>query len=257
LGLSEDVAGYFVRVARKSEQIPELKKAIAKGEISVTKARTIVSVLNSENQTDWLEKAKSLSKDKLERAVAESLPPGKKPERARAFGPDSYRVEFDLPAQLMEQFRRAQDLVSQSAGRPANLVETQTELLKLFLFHKDPLLKAARAAGRKSVESDQSRGRSASSLENSRNSIRSRKNGPSGGRRREFRKSRPKAIQHAVNLRDQGKCQARMPNGQTCGQRRFVEQHHIVPVARGGRDTLENLIMLCSAHHRMWHAREY
>ena len=69
LGLSEDVAANFVRVARKSRTVPELKEAIDEGRISVTKAKTIASVITSENHLDWIDKAQSLSKDKLEMIV--------------------------------------------------------------------------------------------------------------------------------------------------------------------------------------------
>jgi predicted GTPase len=50
LGLSEEVAATFVRVARKSLQVPELKEAISEGKLSVTKAKTIAAVLTAENQ---------------------------------------------------------------------------------------------------------------------------------------------------------------------------------------------------------------
>src|SRR5665213_4029119 len=53
LGLSEDVAGMFVRIARKTYAVPEIKTAIDSGKISVTKAKTIASVITPENHETW------------------------------------------------------------------------------------------------------------------------------------------------------------------------------------------------------------
>src|ERR1051326_2082379 len=67
LGLDETVAGVLVRVARKSQAVPSLKQAVIEGEVSISNARTIASVISNENQAEWLEKARTLSKNKLER----------------------------------------------------------------------------------------------------------------------------------------------------------------------------------------------
>jgi hypothetical protein len=64
----------------------------------------------------------------------------------------------------------------------------------------------------------------------------------------------PAAILHAVNLRDQRKCTYINRIGRACGQSRWVEVHHRKPVSMGGKNTLDNLITLCSGHHRLLHA---
>lgn len=74
LGLSEDVAAIFVRVARKTYEVPELKAAIEEGKLSVTKAKTIASVITPGNQEVWIKNAEALSKSQLERAVAYESP---------------------------------------------------------------------------------------------------------------------------------------------------------------------------------------
>jgi len=227
LGLTEDVAACFVRVERKSRQVPELKEAVAAGKITVTKAKAIVSVVNPENQQDWIEKASTLSKEKLERAVAQDFPSLKKPEKAKPTGPDRVRVEFELSQEEMEFFRRAQDLLSQKNGRAMTLAETQKELLKAFLDRNDPVRKAERAAG--AAESHRSRDRSDPGA------------------------NLPASVIHEVNRRDQGKCQARFADGALCTNSRWIHFHHLKPRVEGGENSPENLITLCSSHHRMWH----
>ena len=44
--------------------------------------------------------------------------------------------------------------------------------------------------------------------------------------------------------------------GERCENRRWIDVHHVRPRSLGGANTLENLVMLCSAHHRMVHERK-
>ncbi len=58
----------------------------------------------------------------------------------------------------------------------------------------------------------------------------------------------PAVVRHEVNLRDRGKCQ--FPG---CTHTRYLDLHHIRPRSQGGAHTADNLITLCSAHHRLGH----
>lgn len=57
----------------------------------------------------------------------------------------------------------------------------------------------------------------------------------------------PPALRRALRSRDAG---CRFPG---CTHERFLHAHHIQHWARGGPTTLENLIQLCSYHHRLVH----
>ncbi len=248
LGLSEDVAANFVRVARKSQQVPELKVAIEEGRLSVTKAKAIASVITSENQSIWIEKAETLSKSKLEEQVAIASPQTRKPEKAKIKGPNRIRVEFELSAEEMKLFRRVQDLISQKMGQSATLAETHNALVQLFLEKNDPVKKAERAQKR-NQNSTEAKAETKSEQ---------KAKGMCRSQDHFVQKSRPalKAeIIHALNLRDKGACQAIHPDGSICGQSRWVHFHHKIPHSHGGGDTLDNLITLCSSHHRLWHAQ--
>lgn len=63
------------------------------------------------------------------------------------------------------------------------------------------------------------------------------------------RKSRsiPPAIRRALRVRDKG---CRFPG---CNHTRFTHAHHIQHWADGGETTLDNLVTLCSRHHRLVH----
>ena len=57
----------------------------------------------------------------------------------------------------------------------------------------------------------------------------------------------PRRVRRMLRARDQG---CRFPG---CGQRAFVDAHHIRHRARGGSNELENLVELCWFHHRLVH----
>jgi hypothetical protein len=59
----------------------------------------------------------------------------------------------------------------------------------------------------------------------------------------------PPAMRRRVKHRDHGRC--RVP---WCRSSRNCDQHHIVPLARGGDHTDGNLITLCESHHLAHHA---
>jgi hypothetical protein len=52
-----------------------------------------------------------------------------------------------------------------------------------------------------------------------------------------------------VRFRDRG---CRFPG---CGTRAFTQAHHIVWWRHGGRTDLDNLVLICSFHHRLVHER--
>ena len=57
----------------------------------------------------------------------------------------------------------------------------------------------------------------------------------------------PRRVRRMLRARDQG---CRFPG---CGQRTFVDAHHIHHRAHGGSHELENLVELCWFHHRLVH----
>jgi HNH endonuclease len=59
------------------------------------------------------------------------------------------------------------------------------------------------------------------------------------------------ALRRALVVCDRG---CRFPG---CENHRFVDAHHIRHWARGGRTTLDNLVLLCRRHHRLVHEGGY
>ena len=239
LGLSEAVAYNAISVARKIREIPALKQEVA--ELGISKTRKIVSVLTKENQSEWISKAKTLSSRALEKAVAKENPREATQEAAKYVSEKRLDLRLGVDEELMLKLRRAQDQVSQSSGKPASLEDTLRAAIYFYLHHKDPLEKAKRVIAKKGTQA-QARSGTVNKLF-------------TGTVREKSREPIPAAVEHQVRLRDQNRCQSPKPDGGgVCGQRRWVDLHHIHPVSAGGANTPQNLAILCRAHHRLHHS---
>jgi HNH endonuclease len=255
LGLSEAVAFNAISVARKMREIPELESEVS--EIGVSKLRKIVSVLTPKNQSEWISKAKTLSSRALEKEVARVSPRMATPERSHYVSEKRLALKLGVSEELMLKIRRAQDQVSQSLGRAASLEETIEQMASFYLKHKDPLEKARRVIARKGLRSAPQTGEIPAPDPSVSPGEAREEQHKTGTLNKLFtgtvRRPIARAVQHRVRLRDQNQCQAPKPQGGVCGSRRWIDLHHVLPLSEGGKDTPENLITLCRAHHRMAH----
>ena len=67
----------------------------------------------------------------------------------------------------------------------------------------------------------------------------------------------PSALRREVYARDGGRCSFVSKGGTRCGTRRDLEFHHIVPFAKGGAPTLDNLSLMCRVHNALLAERDY
>lgn len=65
----------------------------------------------------------------------------------------------------------------------------------------------------------------------------------------------PAAVKRAVRARDHGQCTFEA-NGRRCESRHALHFDHVIPIARGGRSTPENLRLLCAAHNQLQAERQ-
>ena len=136
LGLSEDVAASFLRVARVAEAVPALALAVEEG-VSISKARKVASVITPENQGAWIEKVKTLTYEKLEREIAREVPDRAVVERVKPVAPERVRVELGLSQEMLGRLREAQERANANTFE-----ETLGILLEAYL--KEPKSRAAK-----------------------------------------------------------------------------------------------------------------
>lgn len=205
-------------------------------------------------------------------------------------------LEMTLPEKTMLLLRRAQDLECQRQKRKVDLDEVFGILANTYLDKNDPVRKAKRqkAKGKLAEEeksqtqntsklmdeetihtqnfsaikisSDLSCDKSSSESTQSTSTCR-RGSSPLGSSQNDeeskltFKTNRRRPLHaktiHQVQLRDQGQCTYQDNQGKRCSNQRFLEIHHIHPVAKGGQNKIENLALLCSGHHKVLHAQDH
>lgn len=61
----------------------------------------------------------------------------------------------------------------------------------------------------------------------------------------------PAAVKREVFARDAGCCGYVDARGERCGERRYLELHHLTPFAQGGEHVASNLALRCAAHNAL------
>ncbi len=288
LELSPAVACAFTNVARKAQEVPELKNQVESGKLSIYKAQRITSVLTPQNSKTWLALAENKSHRELEREVAIASPQNAVLEKSRYVSSfeapkekiivkrDIPRMELQLGVseKLMLKIRRAQDLESQRCKKNLSLEQTLDEVLSVYLEKRDPLKKAYRQKMKGTLQttsmqkncnemkSRQEHPRQAQSIQQSSSYNQTNQNkkcrsidknrARANGNKREVI---PAYLRHQLQIRDQSHCTYVDSDGKRCSAKRYLEAHHIKPVSEGGKNTLENLMLLCSGHHKSIHSR--
>ena len=276
LGLSENNAYSYIGVARKAKEVPFLQKGLDEGTISVSKVKHILTVLEPKNSEEWIEKVKRLSKKQIEKEVAILSPQIKKREKVHYVREQALRMHLEIKEEIYRKLKRAQEV-----SGAKDLEETLEALVSVYLKTKDPVEKAKRSlkkaalskpeplgpmgalkrrqgkrreslkmeSGEKQAarsELSQARARSVRQHD-----LKSKKTIP--GKKVLWRKALSAQLKHEVFLRDRGQCQFRGVDGKVCGEKKFVQIHHLEPLWQGGKNELGNLLTLCHRHHHFFH----
>jgi len=146
LGFSRTRTGDFIRLARKLEELPATREAMATGELGYTKAREIVQVATPETEDQWLEAARGPREEltrevkKVKRAArvdpgqGELLPPEPTVAPARSV-PVTLRVDFTAE----QEARRGAltERLHKLGGVPADRAELLLEALAVLVEEKE------------------------------------------------------------------------------------------------------------------------
>lgn len=232
LGLSEAVACCFISVARKSAEVPELRAAIVKHKISVSKASRIVSALNKENASELISFASGHTTREIDFEMARRNPKACARDRVKPVSENKIQMTVTLTMEKYAEFMRAEALLAQK-GKAGKTGENLVSISRYFVDHEDPVRKADRAMKRKA-----------------------RKVGADEKKSGELCLNRvplTAAQKHEVFARDRGRCTHVDASGKKCGSDRWVKVHHIRPVSQGGGNEPENLTTLCGFHHGLVH----
>ena len=134
--------------------------------------------------------------------------------------PERYKVTFTASAELNAKLRKAQALLRHQIPNG--------DLGQIFDRALSSLLR---------------------DLEKQKAATTDRPRGPAGGDTSSNSRHVPAAVRREVWRRDGGRCAFRSRSGRHCGEESFLEFHHVVPYATGGRATTDNIELRCRAHN--------
>jgi 5-methylcytosine-specific restriction endonuclease McrA len=241
LGLSESTASNVSCVARVAVKAPQIKEELNKGLLGIAKIRKFCPALQKASEEEiitkaaaWLEKAKTMSTRELENEVAKVSEAPRRKDSLRKTGQNNNHFSADFTDEDRTALERLTDIVSQKKKSCLSISESLMVVVREYIERYDPQKKAAREQERKEKKSTQDSSVTEPTEKSGRQTI-------------------PSAIVHEVNRRDGGQCTYTGPDGNRCECNRFLHFHHIKPVSRGGKNTAENLITLCAAHHSLIH----
>lgn len=249
LRFSRAQAFYFKSVAEKAEEVPEIKTAIQRGEITLSEARRIVPVVNPTNIHLWIEKAKTLPQIELEKAVTEVNPKAHLKDRLTPIAPQLLELRTSIDLETEKNIKVLQDLLSQKTKKPATVSDVLKWATQVCREKHDLLLKQ-KVTTTTQVENPAEKPEALANHTSNLSGAPNRSSSLSGATNR--RKPIPTKLKTQISLHDQRQC-TYTHKGQRCQQRRWLHLHHIKHIANGGKNLKENLTTLCHAHHRLTH----
>jgi HNH endonuclease len=219
LHLSESEAYDRVKAAKLVRRYPTLLTLLASGQINLTTVRLLGPHLTFGNHRELLTAACGKRKRDLQELVAQRFPQADVPfSIVHSLSPGRYRITFTASTEACEKLQLAQDLLRHviPSGDPAQIFERALDVLVTELVRQ------------RYSSTDRPRA-SRGQADDSRNV--------------------PAEVKRAVHIRDLGRCAYVGPDGHRCGERAFVEFHHIRPYAAGGPSTVDNITLRCHAHN--------
>jgi hypothetical protein len=268
LHFSEHAAYLRIEAARAARRFPVIVDRLANGSLHLTAVSLLGPHLTAANHLDVLDAATHKSKREVEQVVAQvrpqpdvptvvrKLPTPKpavlppvplaieerevheltqapqslavraiRPPEIKPLAPERFKVQFTVSRDTYEKLRHVRDLLRHTIpnGDPAAIFDRALSLLLADL-SKTKFADARRP--------------------------RSPREAAPGSRHI------PAAIRREVWRRDGGQCAFCGQRGR-CGETGFLEFHHVVPFAKGGATTNENLELRCRSHNAYEAEREF
>lgn len=268
LHLSEDAAYNRIKAARAARDYPEIVGMLAERSLSPTTVRLLAPHLTSSNHEALLVAAAGLGIEGVKELLARLFPQPdvaasvrKLPTRAggtrlearvdppaepfgapvapaaipvavltanpavpprpplvRPLAPERYEVRFTADDETRRLLREAQDLLGHAV--PTGDLAA--------VFHRAHTVLVADLKRRKFAATSRPRSGRAPNADS---------------------RSPQAAVRREVAARDAGRCRFVSRDGHRCRETRFLEFHHVVPYARGGRATVDNIQLRCRAHN--------
>ena len=259
LGYSPRTTEEKLRTAQALEHLPELAHALREGAVSWSVVRELSRVATPETERAWLEAAAGKRARQVEQLVSGRIPGDRPTDPAR---PEARRhvLRFEVSAETFATFREA--VAHLRRQRQAPLDDDALLLLLAREILQGPM-DTGRASYQVAVSTCDQCGRDFQQAAGSlvelepevvemancdAQRLPSARAGAHMGGAERATQDIPPAVRRRVLRRDHGRCV--VPG---CTHGTFLDVHHLRRRSEGGTHHEDNLVTLCSAHHRALH----
>jgi hypothetical protein len=270
LRLSEHEAFNRIEASRAARRIPRLLDMLAEGSLNLTTLRLLAPRLTEQNREKLLAEADGKRKREVQELLARHSPRPDVRESIRKLPAPTVTVTALEPAAVNHAVRALASVEMPTAPEPvppppvhrprpavtplapdryqitftgSGETRDMLELAKDMLRHAVPNADTGAVMNRalRALLQDLARKKFAAT----------RRPRASRGEARSAEGSRylPASLKRTVWIRDCGRCGFMAANGRRCNARGFLEFHHVVPYARGGKATVENVALRCRPHN--------
>jgi hypothetical protein len=279
LRYSDDAAFKRIRAARASRRFPALLTALSEGRLHLAAVSLLASHLTSENADTLIEAATHRRKTEIEEWLAEKFHLSPEPRASVRVIPPPRPPQIDDSQSQLSMERGHNDVGRETDLSPAPDFSGGLRTKELALgpvrhsevpaaprFHfqfvvpkttHDKLCRARALlshsvpAGDLAQVFDRALDALISQLEVRRLGVSTRDlRRQDGSDSDKVSRYIPAAVRRAVWERDEGRCTFVSITGGRCRCRIYIQLDHVVPFARGGKATVENLRLRCSSHNQ-------
>jgi 5-methylcytosine-specific restriction endonuclease McrA len=253
LHLSEDASSKRIQAARTAMRFPEIFEALAEGRLNLSAVCLLAPHLTEENFRELVSRATHRTNAQIREWLATRFAP-------LVSGPVARQLEVRLPQPSprqvqVEQVAVAEEpLVPQVEAPMSDAAPLEYEMRFTMTREDHERFRHAQALLSHAIPSGDVAEIYRRAIEMLIIECEKRKIGVSDTPRTKepLTKGRrvPSHVRRAVWERDGGRCTSVSPSGHRCGARGLLEFDHIVPVARGGASTVENVRLRCRSHNQ-------
>jgi 5-methylcytosine-specific restriction endonuclease McrA len=259
LHLSDSAAYRRITVGRLALRFPCVLDAIADGRVHVSGVSVLAPIVNADNVERMLDAAKHKNKREIERLVAAEAPKPDVPTVVRKVATVTVSPPSELVPERVDTRASAPAVPTRPAAQPmpalfAPLAPDRYSIKVTVSQATHDKLRRAQALLRHAVPSGDVAEVLDRALDALIEKVDKRKHRttdkPRKAKASENARHIPNAVKREVLRRDQNRCAFVAPDGTRCTCTSWLEFDHVVPIARGGRSTVENLRLLCRAHNQ-------
>lgn len=260
LKYSEGSAYRRIAAMRLIKAVPEIKQIAAQGKISLTamaqaqsyfrRKENELAPINKTAKLELLKKLEHRSSRECEREILKLDPKSHRPDRVVAKTEELTEIRLTVDNEFMATLDKLKNLLSNKypdlATKDIMLHAMKVEVARL----QKPIAKRRIRATRKPDSSSKPPGKQTpnsaacggANISDGSNKIRERVK----------RVPLPDSTRREIFIKDNWQCAYRDPiTGHKCQSKKYLEVDHIIPISRGGKNSRDNLQLLCSAHNKL------